>query len=113
MIVRVAVIQAHRRALRPSSVSFASEAAPDGPMPARKSLPSLGEMPLMRHTRRSAWCAAMVRSGIACSMALNTVSITVIGNVIHQRIAAGFTALTTVPGARITSSGRKLPSLIG
>ena len=66
-------------------------------MPARNSLPSLGETPLMRQTRRSAWCAAMVRSGIARSIALNTVSTTVIGKVIHQRIAAGFTALTTVP----------------
>ena len=44
----------------------------------------------------------MVRSAIGAAIALNTVSTTVIGKVIHQRIAAGFTALTTVPGGRIT-----------
>ena len=55
----------------------------------------------------------MVRSAIGAAIALNTVSTTVIGNVIHQRIAAGFTALTTVPGASTTFSERKLPSLIG
>ena len=46
-------------------------------------------------------------------MAFNSVSTTVIGKVIHQRIAAGFTALITVPGESTTLSGRKLPSLIG
>ena len=35
------------------------------------------------------------------------------GQLIHQRIAAGRTALTTVPGASLTLRWRKLPSLIG
>ena len=62
---------------------------------------------------RSAWCPATMRSGIAGSSALNTVSTMVIGKVIHQRIGAGFSALTTRPIGMTTSRLRKLPSLIG
>ena len=51
--------------------------------------------------------------GSPCDSALKTVSTTVIGKVIHQRIGAGRTALTTVPCGTITLSGRKLPSLTG
>ena len=103
----------HTVALTPSSVRFAPKPPPSGPMPPMKKRPSFGEMPLTSATQRSAWCAAMVRSGIAGCIALKTVSTTVIGKVIHQRMAAGFTALTTVPGPSTTLSERKLPSLIG
>ena len=44
----------------------------------------------------------MTRSGIADASALMTVSTTVIGKVIHIRIAAGFAALTTVPWGTMT-----------
>ena len=40
-------------------------------------------------------------------------STTLIGYVIHHRIAAGVSALTTVPGGRITSAGRNDPALTG
>ena len=53
------------------------------------------------------------RCGTAFSMALKIVSTTVIGMVIHVRIAAGRTAVTTVPSLSFTLSGRRLPSLIG
>jgi hypothetical protein len=55
----------------------------------------------------------MTRSGIAGSSALNTVSMTVIGNVIHQRIGAGRVALMMRPGGMITLRLRNAPSLIG
>ena len=41
------------------------------------------------------------------------VSTTVIGNVIHQRIGAGRTALTIRPGGKMTFRLRNEPSLIG
>ena len=55
----------------------------------------------------------MLRSGMACAMALNTVSTTVIGIVIHIRIAAGRVALMTRPGGSTICSGRNEPWLIG
>ncbi len=68
---------------------------------------------MTRATTRSAWWAAITLSGTAVSSALNTVSTMVIGKVIHQRIGAGFWALTTLPGGRMIFSGRNEPSLIG
>ena len=58
---------------------------------------------------RLAWWPAITRSGQAYAKALNTVSTTVIGIVIHQRTAAGFVALMTLPGGSTISTGRKEP----
>ena len=55
----------------------------------------------------------MTRSGMAGVSALNTVSMTVIGKVIHWRIGAGRTALTTRPAGTIDLRLRNEPSLIG
>ena len=52
-------------------------------------------------------------SGIAGASALKIVSTMVIGKVIHQRIGAGCTALTTRPGGTIDLEARNWPSLIG
>jgi hypothetical protein len=57
--------------------------------------------------------AMLPQTMIALNIALKIVSITVIGYVIHHRIAAGLTALTTVPSGTTTFKLRKLPSLIG
>ena len=70
-------------------------------------------MPLKNPMTRSAWWPAMTRSGIAGASALNTVSTMVIGKVIHQRIGAGFSALTTRPIGTTVSRLRNEPSLIG
>ncbi len=99
--------------LMPSSVFLAPQPPPEGPTNPMKNWPSLGEMPWNSAITKSAWWAAMVRSGMAWAIALKMVSTTVIGKVIHLRMAAGLLALTTVPSGTITFSGRKLPSLIG
>ena len=67
----------------------------------------------MRGAARSAWWPAMTLSGMAGASALNIVSTTVIGMVIHLRTAAGFIADTTRPGGSMIFSGANEPSLIG
>jgi len=55
----------------------------------------------------------MMCSGIAGASALKMVSMIVMGYVIHMRMAAGLSALTTRPGGNMMSSARNWPSLMG
>ena len=100
-------------ALMPSSVEFRAPAAAERAEVADEELARFRLDAVHLRDDQIGVMAGDHAVGTAGSSALKMVSTIVIGNVIHQRIAAGFTALTTVPGVSFTFSERKLPSLIG
>ena len=99
----------------PSSSVLRTPAAAQRAHIAMKSLPSAG-FDAVHH--RDAQIGMVARDHLRPEwpeqVALKMVSITVIGNVIHQRIGAGRTALITLPGGNDRPSElRNCPSLIG